>query len=1170
MAVLTTGTKEITELYVAYFSRPPDPGGLGFWTDAISSGGASVGTISETFAAAPEYQVSYAGKSNSEIVDQIYTSLFGRPAEAGGREYWVGLVTSGALKVAELAAAIKAGSLGTDTEVVENKVLASIAFTAAMSDAGIATYGGGSAVDLARSFVAGVTTDGSLAAAIAPASLGKTVALVGSASSAADGMAFTLTTGVDQIVGTDGNDTLNGVIDERSLPSTTTLSAGDRLDGGAGFDTLNIRVLSNLSSSPALTVNNIERVTVQASGMLSLDTTSWRDLARLEVSEASQAVRLVAAATTDLTLALKASAVMHIDGGQNVKVGLQLVDPQASGINIAHASGAVVVDVAASASQPRVVAMGDITVEGGASIDIRQSASADLGGATLQQGAVKVIADAKTKSVVVQQTASRPMGASAAEVQVGQVQIVADGSPLAQVKVDAYGAGSGISGDARQLSALTLANSSADFSVAASAASLKLTLDQVGRSSGSANLNLRGSSDLRIDNVGNNFVALDALNTNALTLAGSGQLHLTETAMGNLLAITVQEMAGLELAADKLANLRSIDASATGGTMQVTVDGANLRYLGSAASDTVTVSGATAGLGQSILLRDGDDRLDLRALKGEALVRSGAAVEIDGGAGVDTLQLDGVAAGLFSARGAGGMHITGFERLQLALWQGDTSINLARFGNIDHVTLGGAVGAAPALSLTKSDGVLGVTEVATLRFGDLGSGAYVTVGGRSVGAASSQDPTFRVSAAEVAAAFMSGIGGDNLTVWGSLSGWTVAAGGAGTLVLTSTERDSAVADIVVAGTTELAGLDIRQGVSGQLESNIVQFHDLGEAQQYSLAGRTVTALANASQAEVASAFVSGLSTSKLGVTGSVSGWSVTAAGTAGAVKLTSTAPGNVTDLTLPASGAGSATLTLSALNSGATIRLDAASDVQVQLRDASGSADLLHLIANGGGKLASSGIETINVTSTSANTLQLDAAGAHTIRVQASQAQTLKLGASSDGVTLIDASASSGGLTFGGWASAASASRSVIGGSGADWLSSGVGAGSLSGGAGSDVFEISVPSELAQHATILDFAAGDQIRFGGIASTGFASTKLVLGADASLRNYADAAIVQLGQGQIGWFVYGDDSYLVVDAGLDGGAGFVEGEDVIVKLVGTLDLGAATYDAATGALGLGGA
>lgn len=178
MAIVATHVAAVQELYVAYFGRPADPAGLDYWTNIVEAQG-STAAVSATFAESDEYQDAFEGMTNTQIVNQIYLNMFGREAEATGRDYWVKLLDEGKITVDNIVADVAKAAVGTDGEAVENKVAAATAFTAALdTEAEVAGYAGEDALALAKAFIKGVTDDASLTAATAPAALNATVAAV--------------------------------------------------------------------------------------------------------------------------------------------------------------------------------------------------------------------------------------------------------------------------------------------------------------------------------------------------------------------------------------------------------------------------------------------------------------------------------------------------------------------------------------------------------------------------------------------------------------------------------------------------------------------------------------------------------------------------------------------------------------------------------------------------------------------------------------------------------------------------------------------------------------------------------------------------------------------------------------------------------------------------------
>lgn len=193
----TTYYNQIQQLYVAYFNRPADPGGLAYWEgvmEASKDTDATLKTITAQFSKEAEYTTVFAGMNNGQIIDKIYSNLFGRAPDAEGRAYWVGLMDSNKVTVDRAVADIAAAAKNQDLVTIQSKVAASVAFTAALDlpaeQAGYNTASTGPA----KAFLAGVTDAATLAAAIAPATLGATVAKV-----VAAGTTFSLASGLDAL-----------------------------------------------------------------------------------------------------------------------------------------------------------------------------------------------------------------------------------------------------------------------------------------------------------------------------------------------------------------------------------------------------------------------------------------------------------------------------------------------------------------------------------------------------------------------------------------------------------------------------------------------------------------------------------------------------------------------------------------------------------------------------------------------------------------------------------------------------------------------------------------------------------------------------------------------------------------------------------------------------------
>lgn len=192
MAIVTAHVNAVQQLYVAYFNRPADAAGLDYWTNVVAAQKGSTAAVSAAFAAEAEYKTTYANMTNAQVVNQVYQNLFGRPAETAGQSYWADLLDRKVITIDKVVAEIAKGAQTTDAEAYENKVAGAAAFTAALDTTAEQNgYRGPDANSQAKAFISSITTDATLAAAIAPAALSASVAKV-----VAAGTPFTLTSGL--------------------------------------------------------------------------------------------------------------------------------------------------------------------------------------------------------------------------------------------------------------------------------------------------------------------------------------------------------------------------------------------------------------------------------------------------------------------------------------------------------------------------------------------------------------------------------------------------------------------------------------------------------------------------------------------------------------------------------------------------------------------------------------------------------------------------------------------------------------------------------------------------------------------------------------------------------------------------------------------------------------
>jgi hypothetical protein len=148
---MTIAAEQIEGLYLAYFGRPADPGGLAFY---LSNPSTDIWAVAQAFSVSAESQALYGTTFNASAVNAIYENLFNRTAEAAGVSYWTGEVAAGHLTAAGAAFAILLGAQNNDRTTINNKLAVCTAFTDAIDtpqeESG---YSGDAAASMARSFL---------------------------------------------------------------------------------------------------------------------------------------------------------------------------------------------------------------------------------------------------------------------------------------------------------------------------------------------------------------------------------------------------------------------------------------------------------------------------------------------------------------------------------------------------------------------------------------------------------------------------------------------------------------------------------------------------------------------------------------------------------------------------------------------------------------------------------------------------------------------------------------------------------------------------------------------------------------------------------------------------------------------------------------------------------
>lgn len=248
---------QVYTMFVGYFGRPPAQSGLDYYAGKVDAAGGKLDVVIDDFFNSAESKAYFSGKTVEQQVNQIFQNLFGRDALPAGLNYWTSMILSGKVALSQAAYTIANNAAAADVAVRDAKVASAKLWVAGLdTTAEVLAYGSAGGQAAGRDFLKGVTTSTPAAQSAVDAAL---LAMVGSGS-ANPGQTFTLTTAVDAIVGTNGNDTITGVVSATAGESTMGLA--DTIDGGAGTDTFKL-IVSGAVAMAGAEIKNVENFEIK-------------------------------------------------------------------------------------------------------------------------------------------------------------------------------------------------------------------------------------------------------------------------------------------------------------------------------------------------------------------------------------------------------------------------------------------------------------------------------------------------------------------------------------------------------------------------------------------------------------------------------------------------------------------------------------------------------------------------------------------------------------------------------------------------------------------------------------------------------------------------------------------------------------------------------------------
>jgi len=116
------------QMYVVYYGRAGDPVGLSYWagvfdtttdlTQALNSFGTSI-----------EFNESFGSLPSNELISNLYQQMYGRAPDPGGLDFYTDRLSSGAATLASIGKQIADGSQDSDLETLNNRIIVANSFT---------------------------------------------------------------------------------------------------------------------------------------------------------------------------------------------------------------------------------------------------------------------------------------------------------------------------------------------------------------------------------------------------------------------------------------------------------------------------------------------------------------------------------------------------------------------------------------------------------------------------------------------------------------------------------------------------------------------------------------------------------------------------------------------------------------------------------------------------------------------------------------------------------------------------------------------------------------------------------------------------------------------------------------------------------------------------------
>lgn len=406
---------QVAQLYVALFNRAPEGAGLNAWVSAGVF--RDQAQTADAMLQSPAIAAYFNGRIDSNLgyIENIYKNILGKDysQDPDGINAWVRHLELGHSRGETLVTLFQ---VARSPEAIAADPTAAAVFA---NKTAIAAYMAEKITD--------IESDGSgnfnyapfqdIIATTNSTNLEEQKAKIDQLAAEAAAGSKTFTTGLDNFLGTDGDDTFNGIYYAGGGAKTSTLSSLDTLDARGGKDTLNLTVLKNGADEVAMTdldtamngISNIENLNIKSEVKFNPATvTINKGLDNLSVQTIDN---ITLTTDTKEVVAVNTTGVVTLTAAEATKEVVAKSSAGSVTVNAAKLEGKVSIDAGQGA---------DLTVAKAQEVVIKAKGNADI----TADKATKVNINLNDKANTLTITASHPL-AEATDVTLSNLKLTA-------------------------------------------------------------------------------------------------------------------------------------------------------------------------------------------------------------------------------------------------------------------------------------------------------------------------------------------------------------------------------------------------------------------------------------------------------------------------------------------------------------------------------------------------------------------------------------------------------------------------------------------------------------------------------------------------------------------------------------------------------------------------